>query len=98
MPESIITVIVSAGIAFGIAVGSIAAARRAGLSDVDAVVREQRGALVETLRARVDHLENENKRLTAENEYLRRELDQLRAEVQRLERYIIKHKVGDVDG
>jgi len=91
MPDSAITILVSAGIAFGIALGSVVIARRAGLSDVDAVLREQRGALVETLKTRVEHLESENKRLSDDIEYLRRENEQLRAEVARLQRHIIKH-------
>lgn len=90
MPDSAITILVSAGIAFGIALGSVVIARRAGLSDVDAVVREQRGALVTTLRIRVEHLEAENKRLTDDVAYLKRENEQLRTEVARLQRHIIK--------
>ena len=54
-------------------------------------------ALVDTLIGRVDHLESENSRLTIENEKLKRELDEVRDELRRLERYIVKHKVGDDD-
>lgn len=91
MPDSVVSILISAGIAFGIALGSLVLARRAGLSDVDAVVREQRGALVATLKIRVEHLEAENKRLTEDIDYLKRENEQLRAEVARLQRHIIKH-------
>ena len=98
MPDSAISILISAGIAFGIALGSVAVARRAGLSDVDAVMREQRGALVETLKTRVEHLEAENKRLSDDIEYLRRENEQLRIEVARLQRHIIQHDMEQPDG
>ena len=91
MPDSLITVLVSAGVAFVLALGTLALSRRAGISDVDAVVREQRGALVETLKTRVEHLEAENQRLAGDIAYLRRENEQLRKEVARLQAHIIKH-------
>ena len=90
MTDNTISIVVSAVIAFGIALGSVVIARRAGVSDVDAIVREQRGALVTTLQTRMEHLETENRRLTADIEYLKRENEQLRAEVARLQRHIIE--------
>lgn len=98
VPDSAISILMSAGIAFGIALGSVALARRAGLSDVDAVVREQRGALVDTLTNRGEHLEAENKRLSDDIEYLRRENEQLRTEVARLQRHIITHDMEEPGG
>jgi len=96
MPD-IINVLIASAVAFGTSFGMLVIARRAGLSDVDKVLNTHREVLVTTLTKRVEHLESENQRLTNENDYLKRELDQLRAEVQRLERYIIKHKIGDND-
>ena len=96
MPE-LLSIIVASVVSLGVALAVLGLSRKAGLSDVDKTLSTQRGALVATLTYRVEHLENENTRLTEDNEYLRHELEQLRIEVQRLERYIIKHRVGDSD-
>ena len=93
--SDLLNVILASAVAFGTSFGVLIIARRSGLTDVDKVLNTHREVLVATLTKRVENLENENLRLTNENDYLKRELDQLRAEVQRLERYIIKHKIGD---
>lgn len=98
MPDNAISILVSAGIAFAIAFGSVVVARRAGISDIDAVVREQRGALVSTLKTRVEHLEAENERLHKDIEYLKRENEQLRTEVARLQRHIIERDLETGNG
>jgi len=95
--SDLLNVILASAVAFGTSFGVLIIARRSGLTDVDKVLNTHREVLVATLTKRVENLENENLRLTNENDYLKRELDQLRAEVRRLERYIIKHKIGDDD-
>ena len=95
--SDLLNVILASAVAFGTSFGVLIIARRSGLTDVDKVLNTHREVLVATLTKRVEHLESENQRLTTENDYLKRELDQLRAEVQRLERYIINHKIGDDD-
>lgn len=100
-PDQFAAIVMPAFIAFIAAVGTLWLARKAGLSEVDAAVREQRGALVSTLKTRVDHLESENKRLAGEIDYLMRENEQLRKEVARLSsdliRISMKGKRHDVD-
>ena len=95
MPDSFLSIVVSAGAAFGVALGTLWLARRAGLSDVQREVREERSALVSTLRTRVEHLEAENERQKADIEYLKRENEQLRAEVARLQRHIVAQELHD---
>jgi len=89
VPGDVAAVIVAAALSFGVALGTLAFARKAGISDIDRVVREQRGALVSALTQRVEQLEAENKRLSDENVYLKRELAQLKDEVDRLRRRIV---------
>ena len=98
MPEPLASTIISAAVAFGAALGVVLlreylAAKR-GLSDVDLAVREQRGALVVTLTARVKHLEEENASLKADNELMKREIASLRDEVSRLQRHIIENDIA----
>lgn len=90
IPEQFAGVIVPAAIAFLAALGTLYLARKAGLSDVDAAVREQRGALVATLKTRVDHLEAENRRLQSDIDYLKHENEQLRTEIARLSAELIR--------
>jgi len=91
----VLPIIIAAAVSFGLALATLALAKRAGLSTVDHTLAAHQRALVDTLTGRVDHLESENSRLTIENEKLKRELDEVREELRRLERYIVKHKVGD---
>ena len=93
----VLPIIIAAAVSFGLALATLALAKRAGLSTVDHTLASHQRALVDTLIGRVDHLESENARLTIENEKLKRELDEVREELRRLERYIVKHKVGDDD-
>ena len=94
MPDSFFSIVVSGAIAMSLALGTLWLARRAGLSDVQREVREERSILVATLRTRVDHLEDENRRLTADIEWLKRENEQLRAEVARLQRHIVAKEMA----
>ena len=97
MPESLTSIAIASASAFAVAIFTLWAARKAGLTDMQRQVREESNALAETLRSRVDHLERENERLTEENTYLRRELEQLRDEVQRLQRHIINDELRRAD-
>jgi len=96
MPE-LLSIIVASVVSLGVALAVLGLSRKAGLSGVDKTLSTQRGALVATLTGRLDLLENENEKLAEDNKSLRREVEQLRAEVRRLERYIVKNKVGDDD-
>jgi len=95
MPDSLVSIVASASIALGVALATLFLARRAGLTDVQREVREERGALVDTLRGRIALVEEENGRLRSDVEYLKRENEQLRAEVQRLEQHILKREFAD---
>jgi len=60
-----------------------------GLSGVQREVRSERGALIATLKNRVEHLEEENQRLTKENELLRYDVASLREQVRQLQADLI---------
>lgn len=87
------------GMFFQIALLSVAAfiastgawwlARKAGLTDVQEAVREEQLILTQTLRTRVEQLEDENKRLKLDVEYLRRENAELRTEVREVSSQLI---------
>ena len=82
---------IDAGMFFQIALLSVAAfiastgawwlARKAGLTDVQEAVREEQLILTQTLRTRVEQLEDENKRLKDDVAFLHRENKQLRIEI-----------------
>jgi cell division protein FtsB len=95
MTEQFASIVIPTAIAFLVALGTLFLARKAGLSEVDAAVREQRGALVATLSKRVEHLENENRKLQSDIDYLRHENEQLRTEVARLSAQLIKLSIHE---
>jgi predicted RNase H-like nuclease (RuvC/YqgF family) len=91
------SVVAAAAISFGVALAVLYLSHRAGLTDIQASVSGAQRTLVETLKARVDNLEAENRRLKEDMDYLKRENEQLRVEVDRLRRYIIENKLGSAD-
>lgn len=98
MPD-LISVVISAGAAFGVALATLWLANRAGLSNVTSAYRLESDALAQALRQRVEHLEAENKRLTDRVAYLENELATALRELERLRRYVIKHSLdGDQGG
>ena len=88
------SVLVAASVSAAAALGSLAIARRTGLSDVQRELRQERGALIDTLRARVEHLEGENERLATEISVIKRDNGLLREEVTSLQRHILKMEIG----
>jgi predicted RNase H-like nuclease (RuvC/YqgF family) len=93
MPD-IASVLAAAGISFGISLAVLYISHRSGLTDIQAAVSGAQRTLVETLSARVEVLEDENRRLEEDIKYLKRENETLRAELDRLRRYIIENKLG----
>lgn len=64
-------------------------ARKTGLTDVQEAVREEQLILTQTLRTRVEQLENENRRLKDDISFLRRENAELRMEVREVSAQLI---------
>jgi len=86
---AVVSIAVAAVSAFVASLGAWAVYQRMGLSGVQREVRSERGALIATLKNRVEHLEEENQRLTKENELLRHDVASLREQVRQLQADLI---------
>ena len=83
--DSVVGIAVASVVALAASVGAWVLYQRVGLSGVQQEVRSERGALIQTLKTRIEHVEAENERLTRENELLKHDIEQLRQQVQRLQ-------------
>ena len=93
----IASVLASAATAFGVALGLLFLANRAGLTDLQREVKKETDRLATALRVRVETLESENKRLLADIDYLKRDNAELRVQLDKLRSYVILHKIEAVD-
>ena len=97
--HSAIGIAVAAVAAFVSSLGAWAIYQRIGASGVHQQLQSERGALIDALQDRVDHLEKENARLQRENELLRHDVESLQREVSSLQRRLIRldHNLSDDD-
>lgn len=91
------SILISAATAFGVALGLLYLAHRAGLTDIQREVDRETDRLASALRVRVETLETENRRLQADIDYLKRENAELREKLERLRDYVVLHKIEAPD-